>query len=228
MTSTDLTQAINELTRPGGTLDLGLDKARLLIRMFHMLLQRGGPVPRAHALDEISALGIDRAWADDQLDSWAERDDARDIVGLGLTYNPTPHQMTIDQVRLWAWCGMDTLIFTHALDTPAVISSTAPGSGEVVRLHASPSGFTDLDPADAVVTERLPSGDQVDLDTMAGIWGTFCQHNHFFPSRAQAERWAAGRDDIAILSVEDGFAVARDMAAALTRYEPRDDSGAAR
>jgi alkylmercury lyase len=220
VTSTHVKEAIAELTRPGGTLDLGHDKARLLIRTFHLLLQQGRPVPRAHALNEIAELGIDRAWADGQLDAWAERDGAGDMVGLGLTYNPTPHQMTIDGITLWAWCGMDTLIFTHALDTPAVISSTAPGSDEVVRLHASPSGITNLDPADAVVTERLPSGDQVDLDTTAGIWGTFCHHNHFFPSRAHAEQWAAGRDDIAILSVEEGFAVARDMAGALTRYGP--------
>ena len=177
-------------------------------------------MPRAHALDAIAELGIDRAWADGQLDAWAERDDAGDIVGLGLTYNPTPHQMTIDGKRMWAWCGMDTLIFAHVLRKPIDIESAAPGSGEVVRLHASPSGVTDVTPADAVVTERVPSSDQVDLTTTAGIWGTFCHHNHFFPNRAQAEQWAAGRDDLAILSIEDGFAVARDIGGALTRYEP--------
>lgn len=220
MTSTNTARSISELTRPGGVLDLGHDKARLLIRTFHLLLRQGGPVPRAHAVDAIAELGIDRSWVDRQLDAWAERDNAGDIVGLGLTYNPTPHQMTIDGARLWAWCGMDTLIFAHVLGKPAAIESTAPGSADVVRLHASPLGATDLDPADAVVTQRVPSSDQVDLDTTAGIWGTFCHHNHFFPSRAHAERWAAGRTDIAILSIEDGFAVARDIAGALTRYEP--------
>lgn len=48
----------------------------------------------------------------------------------------------------------------------------------------------------------------------------FCHHNFFFPSRAAAQRWVAGRDDIGILSIDEGFAVARDIAAALTRYEP--------
>ncbi|MGH3864387.1 organomercurial lyase [Actinokineospora sp.] len=220
MTRTDTTQAIAELTRPGGTLDLGHDRARLLIRVFHLLLRQAHPVTRTQALDAITELGIDGAWANAQLDAWAEPDDAGDIAGLGLTYNPTPHRMTIDGVRLWAWCGMDTLIFTHVLGKPISIESTAPGSGEIVRLHASPAGVTDLHPADAVVTQRLPSREQIDLDTTAGIWGTFCHHNHFFPNRTQAEQWADGRDDIAILSIEDGFAVARDMAAALTRYEP--------
>lgn len=128
--------------------------------------------------------------------------------------------MTIAGVRLWAWCGMDTLIFTHVLNTPITITSTAPDSGEVVRLHASPSGVTDITPPGAVITQRVPSDDQVDLSTHSTIWGTFCHHNHFFPDRTQAERWAAGRDDIVILSIEDGFAAARDMAGALLGYEP--------
>ena len=41
----------------------------------------------------------------------------------------------------------------------------------------------------------------------------------YFPNHTEAEHWAAGRDDIAILSLEDGFAAARGMAAALTRYD---------
>jgi alkylmercury lyase len=126
--------------------------------------------------------------------------------------------MTIDGVQMWAWCGMDTLIFVHILDKPA--ASTAPGSGEVVRLHAGPSGITEVDPAGAVATQRVPGRDQVDLSTKHGIWGTFCHHNFFFPNLAEAQQWAAGRDDIAILSVPDAFAAARDMAGALLRYEP--------
>lgn len=219
MTSTHTAQAVAELTRPGGALDLGHDRARLLIRMFHLLAQ-GHPVTRAHALDSVGELGIDRAAADTLLDAWAERNDDGDIVGLGLTYNPTAHQMTIDGVRMWAWCGMDTLIFAHVLGKPISIESRTPGSGEVVRLHASPSGVTDVHPPGAVVTQRVPSSDQVDLSTKTAMWGTFCHHNFFFPNRVQAEQWAAGHDDIAILSIKDGFAAARDMAGALLRYEP--------
>lgn len=42
-----------------------------------------------------------------------------------------------------------------------------------MRLHAAPSGITDLTPAGAVATQRIPSSDQVDLATTAGFWGTF-------------------------------------------------------
>jgi alkylmercury lyase len=219
VTNTHTTPEVAELTRPGGALDLGHDKARLLVRMVR-LLALGHPVTRDLALNEVVELGIDRVQAEALLEAWTERDDAGDIVGLGVTHNPTAHQMTIAGGRMWAWCGMDTLIFTHVLNAPITITSTAPGSGEVVRLHASPAGVTDITPPGAVITQRVPSDDQVDLSTQSTIWGTFCHHNLFFPNRAHAERWAAGRDDIVILSIEDGFAAARDMAGALLGYEP--------
>lgn len=219
MTSTPIASALADLTRPGGALDLGHDRARLAIRVFHLLTQ-GHPITLGHALDSAEQIGVDRAQANAILDAWAERNDHGDIVGFGLTYNPTPHRMTIDGVTVWAWCGMDTLIFTHVLNKTVAIESTAPGSAELVRLQASPAGITDVTPATAVVTQRAPGRDQVDLSTTTAIWGTFCHHNHFFPSHRHAEQWAAGRDDIAILTVADGFAVARDMAIALLRYEP--------
>ncbi|MFC4004073.1 organomercurial lyase [Prauserella oleivorans] len=220
MTSTHANHAVTELTRPGGPLDLGHDQARLVTRMLRLLAGEGQPVTHDHALDTITELGIDRARADALLDTWTERDDDGLIVGLGVTYNPTPHEMTIDGVRMWAWYAMDTLIFTHILDKPIAIASTTPGSGDVVTLHASPTGITHLQPVGAVATQRVPGSDQVDLSSTTAIWGTFCHHNLFFPNQAQAEQWAADRDDIAILSMPDAFTAARDMAAALLRYEP--------
>jgi hypothetical protein len=149
--------------------------------MMRLLAEEGRPVAHDHALDKVAELGIDRAMADAVLDAWTERNDDGDIVGFGITYNPTPHQMTIDGVRMWAWCGMDTLIFAHILDKPINTSSTAPGSGDVVTLQASPAGITDLHPASALATQRVPSRDQTDLSTKNAIWGTFCHHNFFFP-----------------------------------------------
>jgi alkylmercury lyase len=151
VTSTDPTSAIAELARPGGALDLGHDKARLLIRMLRPLAQ-GHPVTCDRALAATADLAIEAEQVRAVLDAWTERDHDGRIVGLGVTHNPTPHQMIIDGVRMWAWCGMDTLIFAHVLGKPIAIESTAPGSGEVVRLHAGPSGVTDVDPVEAVAT----------------------------------------------------------------------------
>jgi alkylmercury lyase len=41
------------------------------------------------------------------------------------------------------------------------------------------------------------------------IWGTFCHHIFFFASREEAGRWAAGRDNIEILSVEEAYELGR-------------------
>lgn len=222
MDSTRFTAAMAELTRPGGGIDLGHDRARIAVRLMR-LLAKGHPVARAHALDSIAELGIDRQYANTVLDGWTERDTTGgrdDIVGFGLTYNQTPHQMIIDGVRMWAWCGMDTVVFSHVLDKSIDIESAVPDTGEIIRLHATPSGITDVDPAGAVATQRAPSNDQVDTSSAAGIWGSFCHHNFFFPDRATAQRWVADRGDIGILSIPEAFTVARDIAGALLRYEP--------
>jgi len=41
----------------------------------------------------------------------------------------------------------------------------------------------------------------------------FCRHVHFFASREEAERWAAGRSDIAILTPDEGYRVGRQLTA---------------
>ncbi|MGQ0826541.1 MAG: organomercurial lyase [Actinomycetota bacterium] len=219
MTSTRFEAALADLVRPGGGLDLGHDQARLTVRMLQ-LLAHGRPVALDDALDATVDLGVDRPRAEVLLDAWAERNDDGDIVGLGLTYNPTAHEMTGDGNRGWAWCAMDTLIFAIILDTPVTIASTVPSTRQMVRLHATPSGIVDADPADTVITHPVRTSDQVDLTSTAAIWASFCHHSFYFPTRAHAEEWAAGRDDIEILSLDEGFEVAVAEAGALMRYEP--------
>jgi hypothetical protein len=43
------------------------------------------------------------------------------------------------------------------------------------------------------------------MGSVEAIWMAFCQHVHFFAARDEAERWAAGRDDIEILSLDEGY-----------------------
>jgi len=219
VTSTPVTDALGDLTKPGGALDLGPHRALLLARMLRLLAE-GHPVDRDHVDLAIADLGIPKDQAHAQLEAWTERDEHGTIVGLGLTYNPTPHQLTIDGARMWAWCAMDTLVFPIALDKHVTIESTAPRTGERVRLQASPGGVSDPYPTGAVITWPVRHSQQIDFSPAPAIWGTFCHHSFFFPSRAIAELWAAGRADIEILSPDDGFAVAQSLAGALLRYEP--------
>lgn len=219
MTNTHAMNKIAELTTVGGALDLGPDASRLLLRMLR-LLASGTPVTRQTAEHAAADRGIDPSTARQLLDAWTERDEDGDIVGLGITYNPTPHQITIDGHQMWAWCALDTLIFAVALDRAITVESAAPDSDQTVHLRVSPDGITDIRPDSAVVTWPARDNDQVDISSTTAIWGTFCHHSYFFPTRTDAQRWATSRDDIEILTLDEGFAIARELATAVfLRYE---------
>jgi alkylmercury lyase len=75
----------------------------------------------------------------------------------------------------------------------------------------------EVTPAGAVVSFVIPP-DNLDLSSVAAIWGTFCHHIFFFPTRAEAETWAANRADIVILPVEDAFNLEQPFAARLLAH----------
>jgi alkylmercury lyase len=201
----------------GALTELDRDPARLILRALR-LMAKGRPISGDDVDRAIADL--DQARARELLDAWCERNADGDIVGLGLTFNPTQHQVTIDGTDLWAWCAMDTLIFAVALKRPVAVASTAPGSGVTVHLRVTPDGVREATPADAVVTWPVVSADEdITSKDTDGIWATFCHHSFFFGSRAEAEQWAAGRDDIQILSLDGGFEIAREEAGALLRHD---------
>ena len=216
MTSTRVTESVTGLTRPGGTVDRFFDRLHLwLIRE----LASGHPVTRDQVEQAAARLAGDRAQAAALLDAHTEHNDAGDIIGLGLTLNPTAHQVTIGGTRMWAWCAMDCLELAILLDEQITISSQPPGPGGAVRLHASQAGVSDVSPAEAVITMPVLAGDQLDLDSAEAVWASFCQYSLFFPSRTHARQWAAGRGDIEILPLAEGFGAARQLAAAMLRHE---------
>lgn len=212
-----LTRSTTELTEAGGALDLGPDRTRLITRIFHLLAE-GRPITRTRLDQTIDELGVAREQADQVLDAWTERNETGDIVGLGVTLNKTAHRITIGDVQAYTWCALDTMILPIILDRPIDVSSRAPGSGEIVRLTARPDGVTGIDPAGAVITWPARRAGQVDISSTSGIWATFCHHSFFFGSREQAEQWAAARDDIEILPMDEGFALAAELAEVWLRY----------
>jgi alkylmercury lyase len=209
MSNARATEAMRKLTETGGLLDFGPDLSRLLIRVMRELAQ-GRPVPKGRVDQIIGDLGIAREGAYRSLREWAERDADGNVFGvIGLSLNDTTHRFYVNGTRMSTWCAGDALFVPAVLGRTATVDSKSRVSRERVRLTVSPKGVEEVDPPGAVVSIVIVDPDDADMASVEAIWGTFCHHMFFFASHEEAERWAAGRDDIEILSVEEAYELMR-------------------
>lgn len=144
------------------------------------------------------AAGL-RAWPDVEWDAHGR------VTGLGMTLNPTPHQVeTSAHHRLHAWCAADALGMLPAIGRTVRVSSACPATGQTVSVTAGPDGVQDVQPRGAVVSVII-TGDPDD------IRGSLCNLGHFFASPDAASGWASEHPDGALLTVPDAFHYARSV-----------------
>lgn len=211
-------EAMRKYTKPGGLLDYGPDLSRLLVRLMRELAQ-GRPVAKERVDRIVADVRSNPEEAAKLLREVSERDADNNVFGvMGLSLNDTPHRFYVDGAQMSAWCAGDTLFLPTILDLTASVESVSPVSGEKVRLTVSPQGVEEVDPAGAVVSEVIVDPEDADMGSVEAIWGTFCHHVFFFASREEAERWAAGRDDIEILSVEEAYDLVRLVSSRFLAY----------
>ncbi len=211
-------EAWRKYTKPGGLLVYGPDLSRLLVRLMRELAQ-GHPISKERVDEIVADMGIDQVEAYRLLGEVAERDVDENVFGIfGLSLNDTPHQFYVDGTRMSTWCAADTLKLPPVLDRTASVESVSPVSGEKVRLTVNPQGVEAVDPAGAVLSIVIVDPDDANMGSVEAIWGTFCHHLFFFASREEAERWAAGRDDIEILSVEEAYELMRLVSSRFLAY----------
>jgi alkylmercury lyase len=192
-------------------LEYGPDHLRLLVRVMRDLAH-GGPLTAEQVDGVIAYLRIAPDTAHQFLRQVTERDALDQIVGvMGLSLQDHPHRLSVDGVSLSAWCAEDTLFLPAILGKTATIESLSPAGGRPIRLRVSPERVEEVSPAGAVVSLVLVDPSREHMASVEAIWSAFCNHIHFFATRDEAERWATGRDDIAILSVDDGFAWQRPV-----------------
>ena len=98
------------------------------------------------------------------------------------------------------------------------VESESPLTKEKIRLTVSPQRVEESNPAGAVVSIVVMDPDKADMSSAQAIWGTFCHHIFFFASREEAEQWAAGRDDIEILSLDEGFELGKQFWSKVLAY----------
>ncbi len=193
------------------TFAYGPDHLRLLVWVIRQLA-KGRPLTSQHVKQGIAELGIDADAAQRFLLEVTERDAANQVIGaMGLALSDHPHQMSVGGTPLVAWCALDTLFLPAMLQQTVTVTSPSPVTGEPIRLTVSPERVEEVYPPSAVLSYILIDPFQSDLASVQALWGAFCCHIHFFASLEEAEQWVDGRTDIAILTVEEGFALGRRM-----------------
>jgi alkylmercury lyase len=174
------------------------DKSHLL-RVALRLLAGGEPINAAElaAAAGVSDADLEHATAGGDI----EYDDQGRIVGWGLTRNPTPHKFRIDGKQLYTWCAPDTLIFPTVIRHTAVIESTCPTTGTIIRLTVDPdAGVTELEPSTAVVSIVDPNR----VDTTA-VRATMCNPQRFFATATAAADWQSRYPGMMVLPVAEAY-----------------------
>lgn len=127
---------------------------------------------------------------------------------------PAPHQILVDGETFAGWCALDTLLLPLLMGRAARVISTCPATGKQIRLTVTEQDTRDPDPASAVVSLRLPDAGT----TASNEQATVCAYGHFFADREVASTWPDLHPEAVILSVEDAFHVAREIANDSRRY----------
>ena len=128
------------------------------------------------------------------------------IVGFrGLGQVPTRHHLGFAGRRLYAWCAFDCLFLAELLGGDLEVASTCPASGTEIRLTVTPGGVTAAAPEATLLSFVTPEAARM----RAELREVFCCHVNFFAGPEVAETWRANHPDAAILTLEQGFELAR-------------------
>jgi alkylmercury lyase len=133
------------------------------------------------------------------------------IIGLGLSFQPTRHQFHLGEQTLYTWCALDTLAFPALLGRTAHVISSCPVTGQEIRLSVTPEAITDLSPAGAVVSVRLP-GEDTDI---CHVQEDICNDGYFFVSREVASAWPSLHPKAVLLDVSEAAQLGWALASAI-------------
>ena len=199
--------------------DFGPDRSRLLIQTYRALA-KGRPLTADQVNEIATNLGIDREDAEGFLREVTERDAEDNIIGvIGLSLNEDwVHRFYVNGASLRTWCAWDSLFIAPLLKQTVTIESDSPETKETVRVTVGQEGIEQTNPADAVVTVVALDPKKHDVSSLEAIWGAFCHQVYFFASREEAERWAAGREDIEVLTVEEAYELGKQSFNELNSY----------
>ena len=133
-------------------------------------------------------------------------DSGGQIVGFrGLGQVPTRHHLGFAGKRLFAWCAFDCLFLAALLGGALEVASACPASGAEIRLTVTPKGVAAAGPESTVLSFVTPEA----AGLRAELRQVFCAKIHFFAGPDVAEAWRANHPEAAILTLDQGFELAR-------------------
>lgn len=195
-------------------------QSSVLIATWHAIAE-GVPVTPERIAGIAADSGMSAEEANEFLGWMSEKDEAGNILGtMGLTQTDwPPAKFTVDGHELHAWCALDTLFLPLMLNKTADVEVPA-ATGGSIRLRIGPERVESVEPASAVMTTVVPTvSDTEGIEAVEGIWNSFCHYSLYFPSREEAEAFAADKDpEITVLSIEDAYEVASRTFADLREY----------
>lgn len=188
----------------GAAPTLDSDEQRLVVGLYRALAT-GEPVS-PFALAE--RLGVPADLVNTSLDSWpgVYRNSDGEVIGFwGLALSGMPHDLTVGEATINAWCALDPLLIVPLLEMgEANVRSSDPVTGEEVTLTITRDGVTDVRPESAVVSILEPEG-EFDHDVVA----RFCHYVWFFASSESGKQWISEHPGTFLITVEEANLVAR-------------------
>lgn len=142
-----------------------------------------------------------------------EWDGHGNIVGAGLTLQPTPHRFAVDGRTLYTWCALDALMFPSLLGRTAHVESPCRGTGTPVRMSVTPAGVEQVEPPEAMVSVVTP-------DAHPDIRRVFCNDVHFFAAPDAAAAWLVEHPAATLIPVADAYQLGRRLAAVMCEKRP--------
>jgi alkylmercury lyase len=142
-------------------------------------------------------------------------DDSSSVIGFGgLTIASTVHRLTVDNRQMFTWCAWDSLFIPGLLGaTSARAESTCPVSSDLVCLTVTLNGVLPLAAREPVLSFTLPDVNECSQSAERSIT-RFCQHLRLFASYDAGSTWAAERNDVFLLSLDDAFTLGQRYNAA--------------
>jgi alkylmercury lyase len=182
---------------------------KVIHRFWQMLVESTTPI----SLDALAqALHSSRERVKAVLEPEAEYDQFGNLVGWGLTQNPTIHQVVLEGHSLYAWCAPDTLYHPVVVNRPAQVVSQCPVTGARIELMLTPDRLESLSPEAAVVSIARDWSIFQRLKEAGCIRQGGCNSQFFFASGEVAAPWVSEHADFIVLPVEEAFLGLRDVA----------------